>query len=688
VKLLRAADGVRLVRDVLIPMRDGVRLAADLYVPDDGDATDGLPASPLPVVMDYIPYRKDEVDPAAMRHYLELPRHGYIVARVDIRGTGGSEGHAVDEYVSQEQVDGYDAIEWLAAQPWCDGHVNMMGISYGGFTALQVATTQPPHLTSIIPVDFTDDRYTDDCHYRGGLVRMYYDIGWYGTRMIAWNAMPTDPTFAADGTREIWQRHIAEDEPYLLAWLRHQVDGPYWRQGSVADIAERITCPAFLIGGWRDGYPNPPLRLFERLAGPKKLLIGPWDHRYPDVAIPGPRIDHLHEVVRWLDHWCHGRDTGVMAEPPIVVFVQRAGSLSPTRLESDGAWRAERSWPADGALERNLVLAAAGRLAAAGESAVANESAAAGEGAVGPDRLVVDPTVGVTAGLWSGGVPFGLSGDQRDDEAHSLVYTGDPLDASLTILGRARAMLHVASSAAVVGVAVSLSDVTPDGASHLVAKGMLNGTRRRSLTEPEAMAPGAVVPLTVEFDATAWRFEAGHRLRLAIAGADWPNVWPTPEPATFEIHRGPASPSTLSLPVVPDDGSLPPPAFRQSPVVVRHGSAFEPPATWTVTRDALTGRAAAAIRVETAHTTPEGTRIERDAGCVCEVDPADPAHAMARGWHRCSSVRDGHTTEGRAEVVIASSETDFHVTIDLAITVDDDAPVTRRWDERIPRVLL
>ena len=229
-KVLRAGDGVRLVRDVSIPMRDGVRLAADLYVPDDGGAD--FPAEPLPVVMEYIPYRKDEVDPAGVtRHYLELPRNGYILARVDIRGTGGSEGHAVDEYVAQEQVDGYDAIEWMAAQPWCDGHVNMIGISYGGFTALQVATLQPPHLTSIIPVDFTDDRYTDDCHYRGGLMRMYYDVGYYGTRMVAWNAMPTDPTFAAEGAREIWERHVAEDEPYLLAWFHHQVDGPYWRHG-------------------------------------------------------------------------------------------------------------------------------------------------------------------------------------------------------------------------------------------------------------------------------------------------------------------------------------------------------------------------------------------------------------------------------------------------------------------------
>jgi putative CocE/NonD family hydrolase len=684
-KILAAGDGVRLIRDVRIPMRDGIRLAADIYAPATGNDPDGLPAPALPIVMDYIPYRKDEVDPATIRHYLELPRHGYAVARVDIRGTGGSEGHAVDEYVAQEQEDGYDAIEWLAAQPWCDGHVSMMGISYGGFTALQVATLQPPHLTSIIPVDFTDDRYSDDCHYRGGLLRMYYDLGWYGTRMVAWNAMPTDPTFAAEGSRAIWERHLAEDEPYLLAWLRHQVDGPYWRQGSVADIVERITCPAFLIGGWRDGYPNPPLRLFERLAGPRKLLVGPWDHRYPDSAIPGPRIDHLRELVRWLDHWCRGIDTGVMDEPPIVVYMQEAGSVSPARTETAGRWRAEQSWPPEGVSHRALRLGAAGRLVDDARSPIDGGDE---REVSGVDRLEVDPTVGVAGGLWSGGVPFGLPVDQRPDEARSLVYTSSPLAAPLSILGRARAILDVASSAAVVGVAVSLSDVAIDGSSHLVAKGMINGTRRRSLTTPQSLEPGVVETLTIDLDATGWRFRAGHRIRVSIAGADWPNVWPTPEPATLELHRGAASASLLLLPVVPDEGPLAAPTFEPSPVVVRHGAEFQPPATWTVTRDALTGRATATVRVETTHRTPEGARIDRDAGCTSEVDPADPAHAVARGWHRCRNTRDGHTTEGRADVEIASSADEFHLTIDLAIAIDGAEPVTRRWDERIPRALL
>ena len=662
------ADGVELVKNVRIPMRDGVRLAADVYWPAGRDEA-------LPLVVDYIPYRKDEINLAAFRQYLELPRAGYPVVRIDIRGTGASEGHAVDEYVPQEQEDGFDAVEWLAAQPWCDGHVNLMGISYGGFTALQVATLQPPHLTSIIPVDATDDRYTDDCHYRGGLLRMYYDLGWYGTRMVAWNAMPPDPATFGDDWEPVWRRHVDEDEPYLLAWLRHQVDGPYWRQGSVAGSLDRIACPAFVIGGWRDGYPNPPLRLFAGLPGPKKLLVGPWDHAYPDTAIPGPRIDHLREVVRWLDHWCRGIDTGLMDEPPIAVYVMRSGTFEPDRLDEPGEWRAEASWPPAGATERVLAATEGGRLV---------EAAPADDAHGGEEWLAVDPTVGVTGGLWSGGVPFGLPGDQRPDEARSLVSTSDALDRPLTILGRARATLTVRSSVPVLGVSVSLIDVDPDGRSHLVAKGMLNVARRRSLTDPQPVVPNEPVELVVDVDATAWRFPAGHRIRLAIAGADWPNVWPAPEPATLAVRHG----STLTLPVVPASSDRAAPAFASSPVAVTPPSARMPRPVWDVTRDVLTGRATATIEHRVAFTSVDGTAIERDFGVVCEVDPADPAHAVARGHHRCRSTRDGRWTEAQADTVIASDASSFHVTIDLEVRRDGEPVATRQWSESIPRHLL
>ena len=355
------AEGVRLHRNVWIPMSDGVRLAADVYAPA-GPAADAHPG-PWPVVVDYIPYRKDELRPQLLDTYIGLARAGYPVVRIDIRGTGASEGVNVDEYTPQEQADGVEAIEWLAAQPWCDGHVNLNGISYGGFTALQLAALQPPHLTSIIPIDFTDDRYTDDCHYRGGLPRMYYDISWYGTRMIAWGAMPSDPDAVTGGWASTWEEHIARNEPYLLNWLRHQVDGPYWRNGSVGD-GRAIRCPTFLIGGWVDGYMNAPLRLFQNLTCPKKVLIGPWNHALPDAAIPGPRIDYVREMVRWLDYWNRGIDTGIMDEPPVQVFVQHWQPVVVDRIDSAGEWRSEVSWPAPGANERTLHLASGGRLAA------------------------------------------------------------------------------------------------------------------------------------------------------------------------------------------------------------------------------------------------------------------------------------------------------------------------------------
>ena len=197
------AHGVKCLHNLRIPMEDGVRLAADLYAPLSAPL-DG--SEPLPVVMEYIPYRKDDVGvPVDSHWYGYLPLHGYLVLRVDCRGTGASEGITGDEYTLREQRDGHDAIEWCAAQPWCDGHVNMIGISYGGFTSLQVASHAPPHLTSIVPIDFTDDRYTDDCHYRGGHARMLLDPGFYGAFMVAFNALPPAPARSLANWAEIWE---------------------------------------------------------------------------------------------------------------------------------------------------------------------------------------------------------------------------------------------------------------------------------------------------------------------------------------------------------------------------------------------------------------------------------------------------------------------------------------------------
>ncbi len=670
---IHIAEGVKLVKNVMIPVRDGVRLAADLYMPDGAEASRGW--DKFSVIMEYIPYRKDEVNRTRADFYQYFPRHGYVVARVDIRGTGASEGINTDEYVLQEQIDGYDAIEWLSSQFWCDGHVNMMGISYGGFSSLQVASHAPPHLTSIIPVDFTDDRYTDDCHYRGGLIRKYYDVGAYGNMMIAFNAMPPYPDWSGGEWARVWEEHLAHNEPYILKWFQHQTDGPYWRHGSVRDIPGNIKCPVFMIGGWADGYPNPPLRLYQALQVPKKALIGPWDHNYPDTAIPGPRIDHFPEVVRWLDYWCKGMQNGVMDEPPITVYMQQFQDPIVDRLDTAGEWRAESAWPPPGAQARMLYLCEGGELS----------DDATGEG---HDAYAYNPTVGVTAGLWSGGIQFGQAGDQRPDEALSLNYTTASLAADVHIFGWAHAILHVSSTAPVMGFAASLSEVAPDGTSRLVAKGMLNGTRRKSLVTPEAMTPGEVYELDIQIDCTAWKFSKGNRVRLSIASADWPNVWPTPHAGINQVHRGSSRPSRLVLPTVPAHGSAISREFQPSRASVsRFSDALRPP-TWQVITDVLTGRVTSNIGSVREYRVDDTTIIRREFSVVSQVDPRDPAHTSAHGQSVHYIYRPNHVIRGNSDLMIQATATHFHLTIDLDVRINDAPHFQRRWAASVERRLL
>ena len=203
-----AQDGIRFVKNISIPMSDGISLAMDVHVPDHPD----WQHTPLPVILEYIPYRKDDAAPYAGHHHA-FAKSGFIGARIDCRGTGSSEGTTADEYSVREQQDGAEAVDWIGQQPWCNGKVAMFGASYGGFTAVQVAALQPKHLTTIIPVYFTDDRYTDDCHYRGGCMRAYYDIGSYGASMIGMNAMPPYPEFSGESWAQIWNEHLDGNEP-------------------------------------------------------------------------------------------------------------------------------------------------------------------------------------------------------------------------------------------------------------------------------------------------------------------------------------------------------------------------------------------------------------------------------------------------------------------------------------------
>src|SRR5882672_3912227 len=199
-----------------IPMSDGTRLAARVWMPEDAER------KPVPAILEYIPYRRRDGtrDWDDLSHPY-LAAHGYACIRLDIRGTGDSEGVILDEYLKQELDDAVEAIAWLAKQPWCNGNVGMMGISWGGFNSLQVAARRPPALKAVISLCSTVDRYADDIHYKGGCL-LIENFGWAST-MLSYSSRPPDPLIAGGNRwRDMWLTRLENQQFLAPLWLKHQ----------------------------------------------------------------------------------------------------------------------------------------------------------------------------------------------------------------------------------------------------------------------------------------------------------------------------------------------------------------------------------------------------------------------------------------------------------------------------------
>ena len=654
-----------------IPMEDGVRLAVSLYVPDSAEA-----GAPVPVVLEALPYRKDDATASDRPEYERLcGEYGYAVARVDLRGTGSSEGVATDEYPASEQADLCQVIAWLAAQPWSTGSVGMYGTSYSGFNSLQVAAERPPALKAVVAIYASDDRYTDDVHYTGGALKLL-DLVDYPLYMVALNALPPVPAIAGPDWRERWRARVEGLEPWLLRWLEEQADGPYWRQGSLRPAYERIACPTMLVAGWADGYRNATFRMLERLPAPARLLFGPWSHMAIDTSLPGPRIDLVPEMVRWWDRWLRGRRNGVDEAPPVTVFVRHATRPAPDLDEVAGSWRDEPVWPPERA--RSLTLPLSG-------AAPASE---------GVDRLAVRADVGSAAWIsCAGHLPFGQPDDQRSDDAWSLVYDWE-LDEELEILGHPRLAVRVGSSAPVAFLSAKLCDVFPDGTSALVARGFLNLAQRRSRTDPEPMRPGVVEAVEVELDATSWVFPAGHRLRLSLAGTDWPNLVPPPAPVTLTVER---DGSALTLPALDGPGPSPPPSLPPPRPADRPATAStpdprsmpsppDPPTRWRVVRDVLGRRTEAEIDHGGRTELPDGAvLVERYQGTVGTA--LDPGPTWARGSASYRVEWPEATVATSVRLDLRGDADAFEVRLDLEAREGDELRWARTWRRRIPRHL-
>ena len=672
--------GVEVRLDVRLPVRDGLELSANLWLPvprtDHADETFG-------VILEMIPYGKDSWRRNSDTARGEwLAARGFALCRLDVRGTGSSPGIALDEYTEAETDDGYDAVEWLAAQPWCNGNVGMWGISYGGFTSIQVAKLRPPHLRAILPMYATDDRYRDDVHIRGGCVTAS-DKSQYAVSQLGMNALPPLPSFRGAGWKEEWRGRLEQTPPWLLAWIREQTDGPYWRRGSLAPDYDALECAVFQVAGWSDGYVDPAFRMQERCgrAAPVRTLVGNWVHSFPDDAYPGPNLDWLHELVRFFDRYLKGIENGWEHEPALVWFEREHAEPEAFPATWPGRWRAASSFPVPGTVAQALFL---GRGVLADAAQVTD----------GRDDLPHRATAGTSGPLsWgAGGHPNGLARDLRPDEARSLVYTSEALVEPVSIIGSPEAVLHLTATMPIATCVVRLSDVAPDGSSALVAQGVLNLTHRLSDTDPSPMPTRglATEAVRIPLRTSGYRFAPGHRLRVAVLTSLWPVLWPSPLPGELRVHHGPLAPSRLLLPVLPDGvATLDVPAFRLDPAGEREVGAYrEDPSEWRIEEDVLRGTVTVTIFDGGESTQEDGSTLYSSERLVLAAADADPAHARLDSDVIYRWAGDGFAIDVRAEGVIASDEGAFDVRVALAVRLDGEPFFEREWRERIPRNLV
>ncbi|MEU3932441.1 CocE/NonD family hydrolase [Streptomyces sp. NPDC029044] len=663
---------------VTIPMSDGVRLSAHIWRPTSSDQ------EPVPAVLEYIPYRKRDL--TAVRdsvHHPYLAGHGYACVRVDLRGTGDSEGVLRDEYLEREQADAEEILAWLAEQHWCDGGTGMMGISWGAFAALQVAARRPPSLKAIAIASFTDDRHADDMHYMGGAL-LSDNLAEAGT-MFAYGTCPPDPAVVGDRWRGMWHERLENTEPWVLEWLRHQRRDDYWRHASVCEDYTSVRCPVLASSGWADGYSNAVTRLLGNLDVPRKGLIGPWSHKFPHLGEPGPAIGYLQELVRWWDHWLKGVDNGVMDGPMLLAWMQDSVPPSTSYEERPGRWVGEPDWPSPHIRPETHPLTRHTIGPAQDATAVPAEGGAA--------MTVRSPlSVGQFAGKWASyNAPPDLPYDQREEDGGSLVFDSEPLTEPVEILGSPSVELDLTVSEPVALVAARLSDVSPDGAATRVSYGILNLTRRDSAESPEPLEPGRRYRATIPLNGVAQAFPPGHRIRLSLSTSYWPLAWPAPKPALLGVHE---HSSTLTLPVRPVDE---PDEVPSSPFGEPEGTpplamtqVTPPEERWDVKRDLIGYRSE--------------LDIVKDRGTVRFEDIG--LEAGRRAHERYTAVADDFTSVGGESTwtmrfcrddwdvrVVTSTrltcdETDFFVDATLDAYEADRRVFSRTWNEKVPRDLL
>ena len=660
---------VQEIANRFITLPDGTRLAARIWLPLDAAQ------HPVPAILEYLPYRKR--DGTHIRDALTHPYiagHGYACVRVDMRGTGDSDGLMRDEYTQVELDDACAVIAWLRQQAWCSGNIGMMGISWGGFNSLQVAAMRPEGLKAIITLCSTDDRYTDDIHYKGGCL-LNENLGWSAT-MFAYSSRAPDPALVGERWRAMWLQRL-EAEPLLaIDWLQHPHRDAYWKHGSVNEDYSAIEAAVLAVGGWNDAYTNAVPRLVSNLKAPAKGIIGPWAHKYPHFALPEPRIGFLQEALRWWDQWLKGVDTAVEKDPAFRTYIMEPGKPGASIKHIAGRWVSDSQWPFDKGEVQRWHLNADGLSTTKGRASKQSHSSAQTVGGDGGEYCII----------WLGPE---FAGDQRHDDAGSLTFDSVPLAKDMDLVGAPALTLKFSSDKPVAHVAVRLNAIWPDGAVSRISYAVFNLCHRNGHENPETLESGKTYTARIALDDVAARIPKGHKLRVSISTSYWPMIWPSPEAVTLTLHQ---AESFIDLPVRFRRRLDPPPVFapaQAAPAVklIAHSQPFN---KRELTRDQASGE----VRLCIVDDFGRSTIVEHGMttwACGREnyrILPGDPLSARQECHWSEEMARGDFLVRTETFSAMTASKTHWHITGRLEAYENNALIWSRDWDKKIRRKLL
>jgi len=649
-----------------IPLADGRKLSARIWLPR------GATKKPLPAILEYLPYRKR--DGTAQRDdstYPHFAAAGYVGVRVDISGTGESDGDWDDEYSARELADGCEVIEWIAQQPWCDGNLGMMGISWGGFNSLQIAALKPAALKAVIAIGTTVDRYNDDIHYKNGCL-LYSNFSWSST-MLCYASRPPDPELVGDSWRETWL-HRLNTQPFPLAnWLAHQRKDDYWKHGSISEDYAAVEIPALVISGWADGYINAPSAAAENLAN-AKAINGPWIHKYPHIALPKPRMDFINEAINWWDKWLKGSDNGVEKLPAYRAYILEDAKPVLHHEVEPGRWVSEAELPSPDTRARNYYLAP-------------NRQLLDIPGRTRNKPLASPQNCGTSCGEFFTIKPDGeMPTDQRRDDSASLVFDSGKLHQPIEILGRPRLRLKLSIDKPLGNIAVRLNDIHPNGDVSRVSWGVINLAHRDGNENPQPMTPGQSESIEIELNECGYRFMRGHKMRVAISTSYWPMIMPPPEIVTATIRLGPDSVITLPVRAGVDVYELAQPQ-DENPLVEYQQNTEELRRRW-VERNFQTGESHYRVIDDTGEIeVPDHgmcSRHRHDERWTIAADDPLSYHALSR--YICWMSRGDWSIRTEAESEMRCDADNFYIKATVRAYEGEELVNERNWDEiAIPR---